>query len=289
MKPFKKLAGAAAVAAMIGFAAPASAIIVGGIDFGVIGSNPLNNHLETATVAQTFINGIGQAATAYGVIQNVNGDQTYCADGSANCALYYVTQTTTQSFTPLGGGVAYATLGNSTTNVYLSAAAGINLLNQDSTANLAFITALPVWASFVGQAGIDAVNLGSDQNTTIITTGLTQTATGSGLASVNTGDGLGIAAVETYLNTNGIATFGPSNADIAFTTSSNDFFLNPNDLASTEADSCFTANRQVGDYCFQGTANFRGGAVVPEPGSLALLGVGLIGLVVSRRKVSSAL
>ena len=74
----------------IAAAAPASAVVIGGVDFGTLGGAPFRTHLETATLAQTFVSGNGQDATAYGSITAVNGDTTYCADGSSNCGLYYV-------------------------------------------------------------------------------------------------------------------------------------------------------------------------------------------------------
>lgn len=284
MRLLKKLAGVAAAATLVGMAAPASAIIVGGIDFGILGENPTNIHLETATLAQTYINGVGQAATAYGLITSVNGDLSYCADGSSNCALYYITQTTTRTFTPLGGGLSYASFGGTTANVYYSSSSASNLLNQNSTANLAFISGLTPWATLSGAAGVDTIDPGADQNATGLLTGQSLSATGTGLLSVNAVDGLGDAAVEAYLNANGIAAFGGNpNADIAFTTSSNDVVLNQFDLAGPEADSCRSV-QQVGDFCLAGTADLRGSAVIPEPSSLALIGLGLGGLAFYRRK-----
>ncbi len=47
-------------AAGIAASAPASAVIVGGIDFGALGADPTRTHLETATLAQTFITGTGK-------------------------------------------------------------------------------------------------------------------------------------------------------------------------------------------------------------------------------------
>ena len=63
-------------AAGIAAAAPASAVVIGGVDFGTLGGAPSRTHLETATLAQTFVNGNGQNATAYGFITTVNGDNT---------------------------------------------------------------------------------------------------------------------------------------------------------------------------------------------------------------------
>ena len=54
----------AAVAALgIAASAPASAIVVGGINFGALGDTV---HIETATVAESFVNGVGQSLQGYG-------------------------------------------------------------------------------------------------------------------------------------------------------------------------------------------------------------------------------
>ena len=50
-------------AAGIAASAPASAVIVGGVDFGALGGDPSRTHLETATLAQTLVTGNGQNAT----------------------------------------------------------------------------------------------------------------------------------------------------------------------------------------------------------------------------------
>ena len=125
-------------AAGIAAAAPASAVVIGGVDFGTLGGAPSRTHLETATLAQTFVNGNGQNATAYGFITTVNGDNTYCADGSGNCGLYYVAQfNNSQNFSS-----SYVEFTNSTVSVFFSNAGSINLLVQDSPTNVATILGL---------------------------------------------------------------------------------------------------------------------------------------------------
>lgn len=286
MSSFKKFALTAAIAtAVAGFVSPASAIIVGGIDFGAIGANPNNNHLETATLAQTFVNGVGQLATAYGVVSTVNGDNTYCADNTSNCALYYVSTTTSRSFSN-----TYASFGNTVVKLYYANVAQINLLGQSSAANIAYIQSLPVWASFAGAKGVDLIDSGADQSGGGSLTGASLSVLGTGLLNVNKGDGLGIAAVENYLDANSIGAFGGNpNADIAVTYSANNLLLNPFDVANGAADSCSGPNQQVGDFCYQGTTNFRGKTnPTPEPGVLALVGLALAGIGFTRRAKKEA-
>jgi len=136
----KKTITALLVAASIVAAAPASAVIVGGVDFGPLGADPARTHLETATLAQTLVNGNGQNAQAYGFITTVNGDNSYCADGSGNCGLFYVANfNNSQNFVAgsagAGGNVEFT---SATVSVFFSNTP-FNLLNQSSPANIAAI------------------------------------------------------------------------------------------------------------------------------------------------------
>src|SRR5690606_32344069 len=111
----KKSLAVLTAAAGFALATPASAIVVGGIDFGVLGEAPNNTHLETATLAQTFITDNGQNATAYGFITSVNGDTSYCAN-NGSCGLFYVVNfNNSQNFSP-----TYVEFTSATIDVYFA-------------------------------------------------------------------------------------------------------------------------------------------------------------------------
>lgn len=64
----KKIIAAAVAGLGLAIAAPASAIVMGGIDFGAAGAFPLNKHLETLTLAETFVGGVGDKLRGYGQV-----------------------------------------------------------------------------------------------------------------------------------------------------------------------------------------------------------------------------
>ena len=269
--------------AAIGIAAsaPASAIIVGGVDFGVLGANPINIHLETATLAQTLVNGNGQNATAYGYITTLNGDNTYCADGSGNCGLFYVANFNgSQNFSS-----SYVEFTSSTVSVFLSNSSPINLLNQDSPTNLATIQGLNggnPWVTLTGHGNLGGI---ADPLAVIngggVLTGATASGTGFGLFDVS---GPGDASVISYLNANGVLDAAGNPTDIVLTSSFNNRVLNPFDQLHGFANGCQNGTAVAGAWCFQGTANLRGDTQIPEPGILALVGIGLLGLGSAARR-----
>lgn len=279
----KKILAALVAASGLALAIPASATIVGGIDFGILGGPPTNTHLDTSTLAQTFVNGNGQSATAYGVITSVNGDTSYCA-ANGTCGLFYVANYSgSQNFS-----TSYVEFTSATFSVYYSPnASALNLLLQSSAANLAAITGLTPWLTLTGHnnlGGVAAPNAVLNGGGTL--TGATLSGDGFGLMDVNTA-GPGIAAVIAYLNSNGVPDALGGRADMAITSSFNNFVLNAFDISSGAANGCQNGSAAVGAWCYQGTANLRGSTTVPEPGGLALFAIALAGLGISVRSRKS--
>lgn len=265
--------------------APASAIMEGGVNFG---ENPTNIHLETATLAQTFLYGNGQDATAYGFISTVNGDNTYCSDGSSNCGLYYVANFhDSQNLSS-----SYAEFSSATVSIFYSNRSPINLLGQDSPTNIATIQALNggnPWVTLTGHGnlgGISAPN--AVVNGVYFLTGSSLGGAYSGLFDVT---GPGNASVISFLNSNNVVDAVGGLTDIVFTSSFNNHVLNPLDITNGLAAGCLDGTAAAGNWCFQGTANLRGStAVVPEPETYAMFlgGLGILGWRLRKTKANQA-
>lgn len=245
----------------------ASAIIVGGVDFGALGEAPTNQHIETTTLAETLITGNGQTLEGYGVVNTVNGDATYTATGDQ---LYFTFTYTSQNFT--ADSVEFI---DGTINLYLGDT--FNLLNQSSLANIGIIESYSEWVQLSGHA---FTATGAELTAEGTLTGATLSFTGSGMLDVVVG-GFGLGEVQNFLNANMIPDGLGGFADMVITTSGNNFVLNPHDNTT----GCRDGSALAGQWCLAGSADIRGDTVtVPEPATLGLLGLGLLGMAGAMRR-----
>lgn len=262
----KIIASMLAAAGIAASGAAQAAFVVGGVDFGTPGS-----HLETTTIAETYVNADNQHLLGYGVINTVNGSNAYTSNGDK---LYFTFDYTTKDFSAGSSGFI-----NGVVNVFKGA--NVNLLNQSSATNWTMINGYSQWVRFTGHAGSSPVNPAYELFSQGSLTGQTISFFGSGLLNVDLSGAFGLAGVAAALNGNDIDDFVGGKADALITTSGNNLVLNRNDNTT----GCRT-NPTPGQWCVAGSADIRG-TVLPEPGSLALAGLGLLGLGAARRRSSS--
>ncbi len=266
---------ALATGAMLVASSYASAINIGGLNV------PAGPHFEVASIYENVVTAVGQELRGVGEVTQING----VAVGSlcAGCELTYrfggytVTSITPTTVTFSGGYI----------NFYLGFGAN-NDFNPFATTNSAADLAAAIngtlFLTMKGHAIDAAGNTFAGTGTNI---GLsTPAGSGSGLADV---DKLGTAFGNTA-GPGGIANNNfDSNSIAALFGGFADFQIGSSfsSVLAPHPSECVGAAAFTGPECLGGSADIRG-LVIPEPDSIALMGLGIVGLGLSLRRRRAA-
>jgi hypothetical protein len=254
-----KLLKSLSLAAVVAFAAPSQAanVNIGGL------SVPTGGNFEVASIYENVIFGLGQELKGVGEITQINGQaiSSLCAGCELTYSFdSYIVNSLTSTSIGFTGGVMKIYLGFGANNDFNPFGSGSYAADVAAATNGTLFLTLAGHA--VNAAGETFVGGGTNIGLA------TAAGTGSGLADVVLGGGI----ASSNFDTDSIATLfgGPST----------DFQLGSS-FSSIIAPNCTGAPAFLG--CLGGSADLRG-LVIPEPGSMALFGVALLGLAASAKR-----
>lgn len=268
MKKFIKLAVAVSAALATQYAS-AGVMLYG--DGGSI-NMPGVPSFQVASVYENAVTSVGQELKGYGEITQINGSSidTLCS----GCELTF----TFDSYIVDSISSSAATFSGGKVNVYLGFGGNNDFNPFSSGSSAADVAAASNGALFLTLTGHAIDGSGNTLASTVFSgdlLGLAFTFFGGGLWDV---DMAGAGLANANFDTDSISAAFGGNADFAFDTSGRT-------TGVPHPDEC---TRLAGASCVAGSADIRG-AVIPEPGTLALAGLGLLGLGFGskRRKIAA--
>lgn len=271
MNKIAKLTAAVAVA-LASQTASAGFVNIGGLNV------PNNTSIQVASVYENIVTTVGQELKGYGEITQIGGFNIGAL--CAGCELTFVFDQYIVS--SIGAGAVRFTGGR--VQLYLGFGAANDFNPNISGSSAADITAATNGTKFLSLKGHDIDALGNTLESFAVAGSLltpTFRFFGGGLWDVDlTGVGIGNG----NFNTDSfLASFGGPTADLEFTTSgSTSVVPHPTECVPTTQQPIPT-----GASCVAGSADIRAN-VIPEPGTLALAGLGLLGLGLGAKRRKTA-